>query len=266
MASIKIEKKLSILVSNMSFIRNSKFALRNINLTVNEGEILAIVGPNGSGKSTLMSLLAGDIRPTGGRIDYGDMPLETWDLSERADYRSMMSQQHIVAYDFTVREIIEMGIVHAQEIMKDRSYSSVVDIIAEMFELTNVLDHSIRSLSGGGQQRVHFARALAQVWQKDSYKDPKFMLLDEPTSNLDLAHEVKTLSLLRNEVRKGLGVLVILHDLNLTAHFADKVAILKNGELVDHGSADEVLTSEILSSVYNLSINVSHEPLRITHF
>ena len=124
----------------------------------------------------------------------------------------------------------------------------------------------MRTLSGGEQQRVHIARALVQIWQEKSYLDPRFLLLDEPTSSLDLAHEIQVLEILRAEVKKGLGVMVVFHDLNLTAHFADKVALVSEGKIAAYGTPEQVLEPEILSNIYGLAMTVSKKPLRVSYF
>jgi len=130
----------------------------------------------------------------------------------------------------------------------------------------DILEQNIRSLSAGEKQLIQIARAMIQVWEETDYLEPKFILLDEPLSNLDLLHEISALSTLKNETKKGLGVMVILHDLNLAAHFADRIVILSNGRIFAEGSPKEVLTVQNLNDVYGLKMTVTENPLRIRHF
>ena len=250
----------------MSHHRGDKLVLNSINLRVNCGEILGVVGPNGSGKSTLLSLLAGDFSPTNGMVCYEGHSVKDYSLLDRARYRSVMSQHQDMTFDFTVNEVIEMGLFSKHDLFGESILKKSVTAIIELMQLEQFTQRNIRTLSGGEQQAVHIARALIQVWQEKYYVEPRFVLMDEPTSSLDLAQEMKILKILRKEVNKGLGVMIIFHDLNIAAHVSDKIAVLSAGEIVAFGNPKEVMNAELLGSVYGLKMFVSSRPFRVSYF
>ena len=257
---------MTIEARDISHHRENKSVLNSINLKVNCGEILGIIGPNGSGKSTLLSLLAGDFYPTNGLVFYEDHSLKNYSLIDRATYRSVMSQHQDMIFDYTVREVIEMGFVSKQNYFDKNMLKKKFQAIIELMQFEQFIERNIRTLSGGEQQAVHIARALIQVWQDKCYTEPRFVLMDEPTSSLDLAQEMKILKILQKEVNKGLGALIIFHDLNIAAHVSDKIAILAAGKIVAFGNPEEVMTAELLGSVFGLKMTVSKKPFRISYF
>ncbi len=257
---------MSIKAKRVSLFRGKRLVLSDIELEIESGEILGVIGPNGSGKTTLLNLLAGDFPASSGAILYENILINNYALVDRAKYRSVMSQQQEIMFSYSVKEIVEMGIVGEYGISKNSSINKKIEHIFELMQLKELKDRNVRTLSGGEQQRVHLARALAQIWQADTYSNPRFLLLDEPTSNLDLAHEIKVIEILKEEVRKGLGVMVIFHDLNLTAHFANRVALLAKGKISALGTPEKVLTPDILEDVYGLKMTVSRKPLRVSYF
>tara|TARA_Y100001934_G_scaffold96417_1_gene119074 strand:+ start:29 stop:802 length:774 start_codon:yes stop_codon:yes gene_type:complete len=257
---------MSIKLDKTSKLYDSKIVIDKISLEIFSGEILGLVGPNGAGKTTLLNLMAGDYSSFSGQIYYENIPLNKHTFLERAMYRSVMSQSQEIIFDFTVKEIIEMGIVGGFGIDYGKKTWNNFQEVIEVLELEKFLNRSIRKLSGGERQRVHIARSLIQIWNSSEYTKPKFLLLDEPTSNLDLRQEIKFLDFIKNETKKGLGVMIIFHDLNLTAHYADKVAILSNGKIFKWGVPLEVLTPISLKNVYDVDMSVTTKPFRIFHF
>ena len=257
---------MSIKARQVSLSRGNRWLLNNIKLEIDCGQLLGVIGPNGSGKTTLLNLLAGDFPASSGEIYYENLLINDYTLIDRAKYRSVMSQRQEIVFSYTVKEIVEMGIVGEYGIKTDAHTTDRLQNIIELLQLEQLQDRNIRTLSGGEQQRVHIARALIQIWQEKYYPDPRFLLLDEPTSSLDLAHEIQVLEILRAEVKKGLGVMVVFHDLNLTAHFADKVALISGGEIAAYGTPEQVLEPTVLSNIYGLAMTVSKEPLRVSYF
>ena len=257
---------MSIKLDKTSKLYDSKIVIDKISLEIFSGEILGLVGPNGAGKTTLLNLMAGDYSSFSGQIYYENIPLNKHTFLERATYRSVMSQSQEIIFDFTVKEIIEMGIVGGFGIDYGKKIWNNFQEVIEVLELEKFLNRSIRKLSGGERQRVHIARSLIQIWNSSEYTKPKFLLLDEPTSNLDLRQEIKFLDFIKNETKKGLGVMIIFHDLNLTAHYADKVAILSNGKISKWGVPLEVLTPISLKNVYDVDMSITTKPFRIFHF
>ena len=130
----------------------------------------------------------------------------------------------------------------------------------------DLIDRNFNTLSGGEQRRIHFARTLLQLWRPSDSSDPKYLLLDEPTANLDLTYEVKLLNIVKDVSKEGAGVMLVLHDLNLAAKFSDKIVLINDGGIVKIGDPKEVLEANILSSVYNIDIKVKDDPLFITYY
>ena len=257
---------MSIKATQVSLSRGNKWLLNDIKLDIDCGQILGVIGPNGSGKTTLLNLLAGDFPASSGEIYYENFLINDYTLIDRAKYRSVMSQRQEIVFSYSVKEIVEMGIVCEYGGRMNTHQTNNVQNIIELLQLEELKDRNVQTLSGGEQQRVHIARALIQIWQERSYSDPRFLLLDEPTSSLDLANEIKVLEILREEVKKGLGVMIVFHDLNLTAHFADKVALISGGEIAALGTPKQVLKPEILRNIYGLQMTVSKEPLRVSYY
>tara|TARA_B100000212_G_scaffold339206_1_gene317138 strand:+ start:562 stop:993 length:432 start_codon:yes stop_codon:yes gene_type:complete len=133
-------------------------------------------------------------------------------------------------------------------------------------EILSLLDRRFNSLSGGEQRRVHFARTLIQLYNKIESNDKRFLILDEPTANLDLLHEIKLIRKLKEKADEGFGVLIVLHDLNIAYNFSDKIALINNGEIKYEGLPNEVLSDEILTSIYKMPIRVDKQNKRINYY
>tara|TARA_Y100000748_G_C15448860_1_gene470110 strand:+ start:368 stop:1141 length:774 start_codon:yes stop_codon:yes gene_type:complete len=257
---------MSIRSKSISVSFDNKKILEDINLELEEGEILSIIGPNGAGKSTFLNILSGDIKPDNGSVLYDEKILDSIGIEERSFTRSVMSQSQVLVFDFLVKEIIEMGWI-------DRGISSyakyfktaMTDIIREC-DIEPLLNQTFNKLSGGEQRRIHFARTLLQLWRPSDSNDPRYLLLDEPTANLDLSYEVKLLNIIKNKAELGYGVLLIIHDINLAAKFSNKIALFHEGSLFAFGAPAEVLTSEILSEVYQIPIDVDNDSLTIKYY
>ena len=153
-----------------------------------------------------------------------------------------MSQFQSIAFDYSVEDILQMGwLDHSHKDIKEDLSAFQNQVIKEC-DLENLIHQKFNTLSGGEQRRVHFARALIQLWQPLDTNDQKYLLLDEPFSNLDLVHKVKMMNSIKKRASLGTGVLMILHDLNLAYSFSDKIVILKNGKLVEKGKTKKMLS------------------------
>ena len=130
----------------------------------------------------------------------------------------------------------------------------------------NLIHRNFNTLSGGEQRRIHFARTLLQLWRPSDAKDPKYLLLDEPTANLDLTYEVKMLNIIKEVANEGSGIMLVLHDLNLAAKYSDKIVLLSDGKIIEMGSPKDVLKAEILSEIYDIDIKIKENPLFITYY
>jgi len=245
---------------------DDKKILRNINLEIIPGEILTIIGPNGAGKSSLIKIVSGDINPSEGEVQYGNTPLSQISLEKRSFLRSVLSQSQNINFDFSVREIIEMGWINTKTSISNDNYMKLLSEVSEECFIENILNNKFKNLSGGEQKRVHLARTFFQLQNLHKFENNKYLILDEPLTNLDIFFEIKIMELIKKKARDGLGVLVILHDLNITQKFSDKVAILKEGELKFYGNTQSVLNSKNLSNVYGLDMKINQDPLFIKYF
>lgn len=226
-----------------------------VTLELHPGEIMAILGPNGAGKSTFFKLLSGEIKCKHGAVGYNGHDTQKLKSKELAEVRAVMPQHSQLNFPFTAQEVVELGLISCQS--KHPS-----DLVAEVMEITNTThlkDQVFNHLSGGEKQRVQLARVLVQIWEPRPF--PRYLLLDEPTSSLDIAQQHAVLKVLQSLKSRNIGVLVILHELNLAAQYADKIALLKNGVVAKIGKVAEVLEEEILAHVFDHPIHLIQNPV-----
>ena len=257
---------MSVEVKNLSWEVNSKKILDDISLSISSGEIITILGPNGAGKSSFLKLISGDLQCTEGQVYFDQSNLDDISIQDQSFIRSVMSQSQDVVYDFSTREIIEMGWLDRGISSYSDDFREAIHQISEECSVNNLLEQSFNTLSGGEKRRVHFARTLVQLWRPSGSDDPRYMFLDEPTANLDILHEQKMMKLIQKKRDEGLGILLILHDLNLAVKYSDQVALFNKGKLVDKGAPKTVLTEDILSAVYGLKMNIEKNPFRINYY
>jgi iron complex transport system ATP-binding protein len=237
----------------------------NVSLSVAPGETVAVVGENGAGKTTLMRVLAGDRLPPRARVE-GDVflagrPIHDWPLSERARLRAVLPQRPEIAFAFTAREVAALGRYPSGSRWRADEDDAIALAALALADAAHVADREVSTLSGGEQARVHLAAAFAQLWET-SFEHPRFLLLDEPTAALDLAHQHALLDTARAFARtRGIGVVAILHDLNLAAMYADRVLILKRGRVLAHGAPAQVLQPATIAEGFGVAAQVMRHPL-----
>jgi iron complex transport system ATP-binding protein len=222
--------------------------LRDVSLDVAPGEFVAIIGPNGAGKSTLLNALAGDRTLSSGEILLDGRPLTHWSKLELARRRAVLPQHSAVAFDFTGLQIAMLGLLAFRATLSERQMQAVAEKALAETEALAFADRPYTVLSGGERQRVQLARVLAQC-DADPAATP-FLLLDEPITGLDLSHQHAALASARRRVDRGLGVLAVLHDLNMAARYADRVGIVENGRVTNLGPTRQTLDPERLSAVF----------------
>ena len=229
--------------------------LDGVSVAVSPGSFAALVGPNGAGKSSLLRVLSGDLAPNRGDVTLEGEPIALFATRDLAQLRSVMGQSATIAFDFYVEEVLAMGWLGAAV-----AYREALRDVVRRCALDGLLGRRFNTLSGGESQRVQFARALLQIWRGGASAAPRYLLLDEPTASLDINHELALLRLARQACADNVGVLAVLHDLNLAARFADRVALLDDGAIVAAGAPDAVLTAERLSRVYATPVRVENHP------
>lgn len=232
--------------------------LDHVSLNIEPGRVHAVLGPNGAGKSTLLKLLSGEQRISKGQVLLEDRSISAWPALQRARRRAVLPQSESLSFDFTVRQVVSLGRMPCELQTPAREH----EIIAAALEATGVLHLDERlypTLSGGERMRVQLARVLAQIWETSAH--PRYLLLDEPTASLDLAHQHSCLRLARRFAAEGTGVLLVLHDPNLALTYADEVTLLCCGRVVAQGAPSQVLTQEHLERVYDVKIDVLHSTI-----
>lgn len=225
--------------------------VRDLSLKAGDGEVVGLVGPNGSGKSTALRCVYRALRPTGGAVLLDGSDISALSLRDSARSVAAVPQDNRSDLDFTVAEIVALGRYphhRGNHALSDRERRICADAL-ERTDITHLADRGVLSLSGGEQQRVLIARALAQ--------EPRVLVLDEPTNHLDVRHQVALLSFLRS---CGLTVLVALHDLNLAAAACDRIAVLDSGTLAAAGPPGEVLTPDLVDRVFGVRPTVVAHP------
>lgn len=237
-----------------------KTIVEGVTAHVAPGEVLAILGPNGAGKSTLLRVLSGETEPDTGTVLLEGSPVSRSTCRNHARQRGVMPQQSSLSFPFTALEVALMGRTpHQKRGVETQRDVAIAAAALQKADVYHLHERSYPTLSGGEQQRVHFARVLAQIWEAPA-SGGRYLLLDEPTSSLDLAHQHETLSTARDLAAEGVGVAVVLHDLNLAAEYADHILLMKNGRLHSRGTPAQVLTSRNIEEVYGLRAIVRRHP------
>ncbi len=242
---------------NINVIRNSQQLIDNVSLDIARGERVALIGPNGAGKSTLLKTLTGEIAPNHGNVTLFGKPLSQWRDRDAARVRAVLPQATMLNFAFTVREIVELGrFPHCAGALTRHDRIIVAEAMSAV-EVTAFAERDVLSLSGGERARVHAARVLAQVWDAPHDVSP-VLLLDEPTASLDLRHQRVLLQAVSEFVkRRGASVLAVLHDINLTAQWADRIVWLQRGRIVANGSAEQTLARERIRDVYEVDAEIA---------
>jgi len=231
-------------------------AVMDVSLSADTGEVVAIIGPNGAGKSTLLRALNGSVKVTSGEVLVAERPVSSYSRRAIARRIAVVAQEAELRFPVTVMDFVlggryawsnAWGWENARDLQIARA------VLGEA-ELESFADRLMNELSGGERQRAVLARALAT--------EAGLLLLDEPTANLDLAHQAAMLRLIRHRCDRGdASAVVVTHDVNLAAEFADRVVLLKDGQMVAMGAPREVLTTELLRKVFGLEILVDAHPI-----
>jgi iron complex transport system ATP-binding protein len=242
-----------ITAHNIEFGYGGTPVINGLSLEVMKGEFVGLVGPNGSGKSTLLKLMQGILKPAVGRIELCGIQLSSMTTKDIAQLVTLVPQDTTIDFAFSSREIVAMGRTPYSGRFSPASTADI-ELINNALQVTKTEELSerlINELSGGERQRVHIARALAQ--------ETEIILLDEPTSNLDLSHQLETLQLINSLVQENRSAIAAIHDLSLAARFCNRIVMMVKGEIVADGSPEEVLTEHNLSMYFNIQAHVFYE-------
>jgi len=244
-----------LLVEGIKFSHRENRILNGFDLSLDEGELVGVLGPNGSGKTTLMRLISGVLRPTGGRILFGGTNVDEFSPRDRARLISVVPQAPQLPLNYTVLELVLMGRnAHLKLLQKENSRDFEVALKAmKLTDTYHLADRKMGVLSGGERQRAVVAMALVQ--------EAPLMLLDEPTANLDLSHQIGIMDLVK-KVQMDLkgAVLVAMHDLSLAAQYCSRVVMLSAGRSYAEGSPKDVLTPDKISKVFGVEVSILSHP------
>jgi iron complex transport system ATP-binding protein len=244
-----------LLVEQLGYRYGRRTVLNGVDLQVCSGQITSLVGPNGAGKSTLLKCVNRILRPLSGRTTIAGRPAESFGRREMARTVSYVPQQAGPGLSLPVFDMVALGRLPHRGLHSSRHDRDVVMSAMERLNLRSFALRPYAELSGGERQRVLIARALAQEGQ--------LMLLDEPTNNLDLRHQLETMSLIASLAReRAMAVLIAIHDLSLAARFSDQLVMLRGGEIYARGRWQDVLTARNLEQVYGVSAAVGEDGKR----
>jgi iron complex transport system ATP-binding protein len=231
--------------------------INGVDLAIRKGEFFALLGPNGSGKTTLFKLVTGQLPVVSGELLLSGRPLSSFTKLEKAQQIAVLTQEIQVSFDYTVEEIISLGRYPHQKGLLRSLTKNDKEIMQQVMDITGVAVHKhkqFRKLSGGEKQRVLLAKSLAQ--------EPEILLLDEPTNHLDIKHTFHMLDLIKDwQHTKGLTVFAILHDLNVASLYAERLALLHNGNFLEVGDSDTLRKEGQLERVYDVLIKAGPHPV-----
>ena len=231
--------------------------LQDIDLAVARGELLAVLGPNGAGKSTLLRCGSGGCGCSDGQVQLHGTELGGTSYRERARQLAVLPQQSALEFPLNVYDVVELGrLPHQAGRAQD---CLVVERLLQLFDLVGLAGRPYTQLSGGEKQRVQLARVIAQVIATADLEviDGAVLLLDEPVAALDLLHQRQLMELLRQLCAQGLSVLMVLHDINVAAAYADRLVFLKNGRLVASVTPEQAMDTALLGQVYDTDLRLT---------
>jgi len=236
---------------NINFGYKQEILLENFNISINEGDVLGIIGPNGAGKSTILKILNGFLKTHSGTVTLLGKNIAHIANLERANIIGTVPQNIFSSMPYTVREIVEMG--RYTKISKfvnlSKKDNHKIDDVLKELDIAHIANSIFSNLSGGEKQRTIIAAALAQ--------EPKILLLDEPTSQLDMGHAVslmKKLNILQH--KKNISIVIVSHDIQLLANYVNRIILIDNGNIIKDGSAKDVLNKNLIENIYQCEVEI----------
>lgn len=252
---------MSLQASNIDLAIGGKRILKGVNFTARAGQVTAIVGPNGSGKTSLLRVMTGE-EMAAGTTHLNGLLVNRTNGAELAAMRGVLPQSSRLAFPFQAIEVVRMG----HQAGRHGADPDIPQKALRAVGLPGFEHRFYQDLSGGEQQRVQLARVLAQIWKPVQNGQRCWLFLDEPVASLDIGHQLGIMTLAQDFARRGGGVVAVMHDLNLTAMFADKVTIMKDGAFIASGDPVSVFDNAKLSEAYGCDLRINTRPLEGTPF
>ena len=241
---------------NLKVGYEQKIIIEDLSIKVNKGEVVSIIGPNGCGKSTLLKTLSRMIKPISGNVYIEDKDIKAMKNKKIAQKICLLSQHNNAPMDLTVEELVYFGRIPHKKWYetKNSEDKEIVDWAIENTGLTKYKNTPIGSLSGGERQRAYIAQALCQK--------PDVLLLDEPTTYLDISYQLEVMELVRNINEKfNITIVMVLHELNQASKYSDRLIIMKKGSIVCDGCPNEIVNEEVIKKVYNIECDIDKDPI-----
>lgn len=234
-------------------------------LQIAAGELVAVVGPNGAGKSSLLRLLCAEQVPDEGAVVFGGVPLAQWPRAQLARSVAVLPQLSALAFPFSGAEVLAMGrIPHSSGRTAD---AEIIDEVVRLLDIGHLLERSFPLLSGGEKQRIQLGRVLVQIWRESDSDAPqgatpmRLLLLDEPNASQDLGHQQQVMAAVDHCRARGVAVLMVEHDLNLAAHYADRIVAMNHGRVVAAGAPAKVLDAALVRDLFGAEVAVNIDPI-----
>jgi len=244
-------------VKGLCFGYKSHIILKKLTFNISEGDFFSIVGPNGSGKSTLLRLLSGFVKPSSGSIKFKEKDLYAFNPLELAKIRAFVTQDNIINFPYTCREVVMMGRFPFLGNFRSEGKEdiNIVDSVMKRTCTDEIAHRPVTDISGGERQRVMIAQALAQ--------NPEVLLLDEPTSSLDINYQIDILDYFKTlNLKEKVTVILVIHDLNLACRYSDRLLLLNKGSVHSCGSPGEVITEKNIEEVFSMKVKIEEDPIK----
>lgn len=238
---------------------DEKTVVNDVSFSLPKGKVTSLIGPNGAGKSTVMSIISRLIAPDNGSVVIEKKDINKWNSKELSKHLAILTQTNNIQMKLTVEELVAFGrFPHSGGRLNSKD-KEMIDKAIDYMELETFRERFIDELSGGQRQRVYIAMVIAQ--------DTEYVLLDEPTNNLDIYHASNLMKIVRRLCDElGKTVILVLHEINYAAFYSDYICAFKDGRVAKFGTVDEVMTKEVLSEIYNVDfeiMNIQGRPLSI---
>lgn len=248
-----------MIIKNISKAYNEKKVLDNISFEIPQGKVVSFIGPNGAGKSTVMGIISRLLKKDGGEIIFQGKELSQWKSRDLAKKLSILTQSNNIQMELTVKELVTFGRFPYSGSRITKEDDEIIQQAISYMELEEFQDRFIDELSGGQRQRAYIAMVIAQ--------DTDYILLDEPTNNLDIYHSTNMMKIVRRLCDElGKTMILVLHEINFAAFYSDYICAFKDGKIAAYGTVEEVMTKENLSSIYNVDFEMQEiqgKPLSI---